>query len=68
MIFLFQMDSARWSGTRRVKHEQQKWDSSCEANWWPYKNKMRLHIQNFQRRPVLELQSAFPSVPAVIWS
>lgn len=24
MIFLFQMDSARWSGTRRVKHEQQK--------------------------------------------
>lgn len=29
MIFLLQMDSARWSGTHRVKHEQQKWDSSC---------------------------------------
>lgn len=29
MIFLFQMDLARWSGTRRLKHEQQKWNSSC---------------------------------------
>lgn len=29
MIFLFQMDSAHWSGTCRVKHEQQKWNSPC---------------------------------------
>lgn len=29
MIFLFQMDLARWSGTRQLKHEQQKWNSSC---------------------------------------
>lgn len=41
MIFLFQMDLARWSGTRRVKHKQQKWNSSGWANWWSYKNKTR---------------------------
>lgn len=29
IIFLFQMDSVHWSGTHRVKHKQQKWDSSC---------------------------------------
>lgn len=29
MIFMLQMDSASWSGTRWVKHEQQKWNSSC---------------------------------------
>lgn len=29
MIFMLQMDSASWSGTRRVKYKQQKWNSSC---------------------------------------